>query len=55
EKRLEGELKRSHAMLGNEKFVSKAPQAKIDEEKAKLEKYTQMMAQVKERLAQLEK
>ena len=40
-------------MLGNEKFVSKAPQAKIDEEKAKLEKYTQMMAQVKERLAQL--
>lgn len=41
-------------MLGNEKFVSKAPQAKIDEEKAKLEKYTQMMAQVKERLAQLE-
>ena len=42
-------------MLGNEKFVSKAPQAKIDEEKAKLEKYTQMMAQVKVRLAQLEK
>ena len=54
EKRLEGELKRSHAMLGNEKFVSKAPQAKIDEEKAKLEKYTQMMEQVKARLAQLQ-
>ena len=42
-------------MLGNEKFVSKAPQAKIDEEKAKLEKYTQMMDQVKIRLSQLEK
>ena len=42
-------------MLSNERFVSKAPQAKIDEEKAKLEKYTQMMAQVKERLAQLTK
>ena len=54
EKKLEGELKRSHAMLGNEKFVSKAPQAKIDEEKAKLEKYTQMMEQVKARLAQLQ-
>ena len=27
----------------------------IDEEKAKLEKYTQMMEQVKERLAQLSK
>ena len=53
EARLEGELKRVNGMLSNEKFVSKAPQAKIDEEKAKLEKYTQMMAQVKERLAAL--
>ena len=41
-------------MLGNEKFVSKAPKSKIDEEKAKLEKYTQMMDQVKERLSQLQ-
>ncbi|MBQ8262927.1 MAG: valine--tRNA ligase [Lachnospiraceae bacterium] len=54
-KRLEGELARVNGMLGNEKFVSKAPQAKIDEEKAKLEKYSQMMEQVKERLAQLSK
>ena len=53
EARLEGELKRVNGMLNNEKFVSKAPQAKIDEEKAKLEKYTQMMQQVKERLNQL--
>ena len=53
ENRLEGELKRVNSMLSNEKFVSKAPQAKIDEEKAKLEKYTQMMNQVKERLAAL--
>lgn len=42
-------------MLNNEKFVSRAPQAKIDEEKAKLSKYTQMMDQVKERLGQLVK
>ena len=42
-------------MLNNEKFVSKAPQAKIDEEKAKLEKYTQMLAQVQERLQTLAK
>ena len=42
-------------MLNNEKFISKAPEAKIAEEKAKLEKYTQMMEQVKERLAQLKK
>ena len=41
-------------MLSNERFVSKAPEAKIQEEKAKQEKYTQMMAQVEERLAHLE-
>ena len=55
EKRLEGELKRVNGMLGNEKFVSKAPAAKIQEEKDKLEKYTLMMQQVKERLAHLAK
>ena len=53
EKRLEGELKRVEGMLANEKFVSKAPAAKIQEEKDKLEKYTTMMNQVKERLSQL--
>ena len=36
--RLEKELARSHGMLGNEKFVSRAPAAKIEEEKAKLAK-----------------
>ena len=55
EERLNGELKRVNGMLSNERFISKAPEAKINEEKAKLEKYTQMMEQVKERLAQLEK
>ncbi|MDD3252460.1 MAG: valine--tRNA ligase [Lachnospiraceae bacterium] len=52
--RLAGELARVKGMLGNERFVSKAPEAKINEEKAKLEKYTQMMAQVEERLGQLQ-
>lgn len=55
EERLTKELARVNGMLNNEKFVSKAPQAKIDEEKAKLLKYTQMMEQVKERLKQLGK
>lgn len=53
EKRLEGELARVKGMLGNEKFMSKAPEQKVAEERAKLEKYTQMKAQVEERLAQL--
>ncbi len=51
--RLEGELKRVNGMLSNEKFISKAPEAKINEEKEKLAKYTQMMAQVEERLKSL--
>lgn len=37
-------------MLNNEKFVSKAPEAKVQEEREKLETYEQMMAQVTERL-----
>ena len=53
EKRLEGELKRSKGMLSNEKFISKAPAAKIEEEKAKLEKYEQMMKEVKDRIESL--
>ena len=36
--RLEGEIKRASGMLANEKFISKAPKAKVDEEKQKLAK-----------------
>ena len=54
EKRLTGELARVNGMLSNEKFLSKAPEAKIQEEKEKLAKYTQMMEQVKAHLAQLQ-
>ena len=53
EERLKKELARSHGMLNNEKFVSKAPAAKIQEERDKLAKYEQMMATVQERLAQM--
>ena len=42
-----------NGMLNNEKFISKAPEAKIKEEKEKQAKYAQMMEQVKERLKQL--
>ncbi|MEG0812441.1 MAG: valine--tRNA ligase [Clostridium sp.] len=55
EERLGKELSRVKGMLNNEKFVSKAPEAKIAEERAKMDKYAQMMEQVKERLGQLEK
>ena len=53
QKRLESEIKRCNGMLNNPNFVGKAPAAKIEEEKAKLEKYTGMLATVEERLTQL--
>jgi len=48
--RLEAELARVNGMLSNPNFVNKAPESKIAEERAKLEKYTDMMRQVTERL-----
>ncbi len=51
--RLTKELSRSKGMLSNEKFLSKAPEQKVQEEKEKLVKYEQMMAQVEERLKQM--
>ena len=54
QERLKKELARVNGMLSNERFVSKAPEAKIQEEREKLEKYTQMMVQVEARLAQLQ-
>ncbi len=53
EKRLDSEISRVNGMLNNERFMSKAPETKITEEKEKLTKYTQMKQQVIERLAQL--
>ncbi len=53
-KRLEGELARVNGMLSNERFLSKAPEEKIAQEREKLDKYTQMMEQVELRLSQLQ-
>ena len=53
QKRLEGELKRSHGMLGNQKFLDKAPAEKIEEEKAKLADYEKMLLDVKKRIAEM--
>ena len=53
EEKLEKEIARAKGMLSNERFLSKAPEKKVQEEKEKLEKYTQMLAQVQERMAGL--
>ena len=54
-KRLDSELARCKNMLSNEKFISKAPAAKIAEEQEKQKKYAKMMEQVENRLQQLQK
>ena len=51
--RLTNELKRSEAMLSNEKFLAKAPEAKVQEEKEKKAKYETMLSQIEERLKTL--
>ncbi|MBQ9061487.1 MAG: valine--tRNA ligase [Eubacterium sp.] len=53
QQRLQKEIKRSDGMLNNEKFLAKAPEAKIAEEREKREKYRQMLEQVEERLGEI--
>jgi valyl-tRNA synthetase len=51
--RLQGELDRVVGKLNNEKFMSKAPESVVNEEKEKMAKYQSMMEKVVERLQHL--
>ena len=51
--KLEAEVLRGEKMLSNPGFVNKAPESKVNEEKAKLENYKQMLKTVEERLVSL--
>ena len=51
--RLEGEIKKSQAKLGNEKFVARAPEAVVAQERERLEGNTKLLEKVKEQLAKL--
>ncbi|MBC7765592.1 MAG: class I tRNA ligase family protein, partial [Hyphomonadaceae bacterium] len=51
---LQGEIDRVDKKLSNEGFVAKAPAKVIDEEKAKKQKYQEMLVKVSERLDALE-
>ena len=55
EERLNGEIKRASGMLANERFTSKAPAEKVQEEKDKLAKYEQMLVEVKKQIEKLAK
>ena len=54
-KRLEGEVKRVVGKLSNQGFVSKAPEKVVAEERAKKEKYEEMLAKVTDRLTAVQK
>ena len=51
---LEAEVKRAQGKLSNERFVSKAPEKVVAEEKEKLAKYEQMLAATIERIASMQ-
>ena len=53
--RLTKEVQRVEKKLANQGFVSKAPQKVVDEEKAKMAKYTEMLEKVVQQLTQIER
>ena len=53
--RLNSDINRAEGMLANERFISKAPQTKVDEEKEKLAKYRQMLDEVNKQIEKLNK
>ena len=55
ESRLQGEIKRADGMLSNVRFLSKAPESKVTEEKEKLARYRQMLEEVTKQLNKLQK
>ncbi len=52
-KRLESEVLRGEKMLSNQGFISKAPEAKVEEERKKLENYKEMLKNVEDRLSKM--
>ena len=55
QERLAKEIARCQGMLSNPNFVNKAPEAKVNAEKEKLQKYEEMMEKVKTQLTQMDK
>ncbi len=51
--KLEAEVERSNKILSNQGFIAKAPKAKVDEERAKLENYSKMLEETKARIKSL--
>ena len=53
--RLEGEIAKCNAKLGNERFVARAPAAVVETEKQRLADFTELLGKVSAQLAKLPK
>lgn len=53
-KKLESEIKRAEGKLNNQGFVSKAPEAVVNEEREKLEKYKDLLVKTQESYKEIE-
>lgn len=51
--RLEGEITKANGKLSNEKFVARAPEAVVNQERERLANFTKLLEKVKEQLAKL--
>lgn len=51
--KLQIEIEKASKMLSNEGFLNKAPESRVNEEKVKLEKYKEMLANIEERISNM--
>ncbi len=51
--RLEGEIVKVHAKLGNQSFVARAPAAVVEQERGRLAEFTQTLSRLKDQLSRL--
>ena len=51
--RLDGEITKTHAKLGNASFVARAPAAVVEQERARLADFSQTLSRLREQAAQL--